>query len=157
MNAIDTTTRQFQDLADKFEITELVHRLGRALDEGDWEELATLYTADATARTPGGLATGRTALVTQAGRNHSPDRQIQHVISGILIDLEGDTAKVRANLLVVFAWGPAQDPALGSQPRLTLGEVYRFDAVRTSDGWQFSSVASKPVWSVGTRPEPSAA
>ncbi|MVU83268.1 DUF4440 domain-containing protein [Nocardia sp. ET3-3] len=156
MNAIGTTTRQFQDLADKFEITELVHRLGRALDEGDWDELAALYTPDATAQTPGGLAVGRTALVTQASRNHSPDRRIQHVISGILIDLDGDTAKVRANLLAVFAWGPAQDPTLGSQPRLTLGEVYRFTAARTPDGWQLSSVASAPVWSVGARPGPSA-
>ncbi|MGW3541622.1 nuclear transport factor 2 family protein [Nocardia niigatensis] len=157
MNAIDTSTRQILDLADKFEITELVHRLGRALDEGDWDELAALYTADATARTPGGLAVGRRALVTQASRNHSPDRRIQHVISGILVDLDGDTATVRANLVVIFAWGPAQDPSLGAQPRLTLGEVYRFDAVRTTEGWRFSSVASNPVWSVGTRPQPAAA
>ncbi|MTE13919.1 nuclear transport factor 2 family protein [Nocardia aurantiaca] len=157
MNTIDTTTRQIQQLADKFEITELVHRLGRALDEGDWDELAALYTADATARTPGGLASGRTALVSQASRNHSPDKRIQHLINGILIDLDGDAATIRANLLVVFAWGLAQDPALGAQPRLTLGEVYRFDAVRTPEGWQFSSVASTPVWSVGTRPTPPAA
>ncbi|GAB3205048.1 nuclear transport factor 2 family protein [Nocardia tengchongensis] len=157
MNAIDISTGRIQDLADKFEITELVHRLGRALDEGDWDELAALYTHDATARTPGGKAVGRAALVGQAGRNHSPDRQIQHIISGIIVELNGDTATVRANLLCVFAWGPTQDPTLGSQPRLTLGEVYRFAAVRTGDGWQFSSVASSPVWSVGTRPRPSAA
>ncbi|MFE4456739.1 nuclear transport factor 2 family protein [Nocardia tengchongensis] len=152
MNAIDISTGRIQDLADKFEITELVHRLGRALDEGDWDELAALYTHDATARTPGGKAVGRAALVGQAGRNHSPDRQIQHIISGIIVELNGDTATARANLLCVFAWGPAQDPTQGSQPRLTLGEVYRFDAVRTGDGWQFSGVASSPVWSVGTRP-----
>ncbi|MGW4244562.1 nuclear transport factor 2 family protein [Nocardia sp. NPDC004722] len=152
MNAIDTTTRRIQDLADKFEITELVNRLGRALDEGDWDELAAIYTPDATAQTPGGLAVGRPALVAQASRNHSPDKRVQHVISGILVDLDGDTARVRANLLAVFAWGPAQDPTLGSQPRLTLGEIYRFEAVRTPEGWQLASVASSPVWSVGTRP-----
>ncbi|MFE5289941.1 nuclear transport factor 2 family protein [Nocardia sp. NPDC056611] len=152
MNAIDISTSRIQDLADKFEVTELVHRLGRALDEGDWAELATLYTPDATAQTPGGLAVGRTALVTQASRNHSPDKHIQHIITGIIVDLDGDTARVRANLLAVFAWGPAQDPTLGSQPRLTLGEVYRFQAVRTPDGWQFAGVASSPVWSVGARP-----
>ncbi|GAB2556095.1 nuclear transport factor 2 family protein [Nocardia heshunensis] len=152
MNAIDTTTRRIQDLADKFEITELVNRLGRALDEGDWDELADLYTPDATAQTPGGLAVGRAAMVAQASRNHSPDKRVQHVISGILVDLDGDTAKVRANLLVTFAWGDAEDPGLGARPRLTLGEVYRFTAVRTPEGWQFTSVASSPVWSVGTRP-----
>ncbi|MFE3195314.1 nuclear transport factor 2 family protein [Nocardia sp. NPDC059240] len=157
MNAIDTTTRRIQDLADKFEITELVNRLGRALDEGDWDELAALYTPDATAQTPGGLAVGRTAMVAQASRNHSPDKRVQHVISGILVDVDGDTAEVRANLLVTFAWGDAEDPTLGARPRLTLGEVYRFTAVRTADGWQFTSVASSPVWSVGTRPTSSAA
>ncbi|MFE3701389.1 nuclear transport factor 2 family protein, partial [Nocardia tengchongensis] len=116
MNAIDISTGRIQDLADKFEITELVHRLGRALDEGDWDELAALYTHDATARTPGGKAVGRAALVGQAGRNHSPDRQIQHIISGIIVELNGDTATVRANLLCVFAWGPRRTPHWGRHP-----------------------------------------
>jgi hypothetical protein len=35
---------------------------------------------------------------------------------------------------------------------VTLGEVYRFDAVRTAEGWRLSRVETTPLWSTGTRP-----
>jgi hypothetical protein len=34
--------------------------------------------------------------------------------------------------------------------RFTLGEIYRFDAVRTPDGWRFEGVETEPVWTAGT-------
>ncbi len=46
-------------LEDRFELTELVSRLGRFLDERRWDEAPALFTADATASTPGGTAQGR--------------------------------------------------------------------------------------------------
>ncbi|WP_159845850.1 nuclear transport factor 2 family protein [Nocardia sp. CY41] len=145
-----TPTAEVRELLDRRQITDLVDRLGRALDEGRFDDLRTIYTADATAKTPGGTAEGRAALIAQASRNHRADQRIQHVIGNVLIDPRGDAADVRANLIATFA--PAATDGTIPQPQYTLGEVYRFDAVRTEEGWRLSRVETTPIWSTGTRP-----
>ncbi|WP_433622426.1 nuclear transport factor 2 family protein [Nocardia sp. CA-120079] len=146
--ATSDDTHQLRELMDRDEITGLVNQLGRALDEGRFDDFRTIYTADATAKTPGGRAEGRAALIAQASRNHSDDKRIQHFITNVMIDLHGDAAEVRANLIATFA--PATSAV--SEPQYTLGEVYRFDAVRTAQGWRLSRVETTPLWSTGTRP-----
>ncbi|MGV9821317.1 nuclear transport factor 2 family protein [Nocardia xishanensis] len=123
-------------------------RLGRTLDEGTFEDFRKLYTADASATTPGGTAQGVDAMIVQAGRSHSADKKIQHFISNVIVDLHGDTAAVRANLLATFP--PPAEGAL-TAPKYTLGEIYQFDAVRTPNGWRLSRVRSTPQWTIGTR------
>ncbi|MFR9753077.1 nuclear transport factor 2 family protein [Nocardia sp. 004] len=142
---------EVRELLDRQQITALVDRLGRALDEKQLDELLTIYTSDATAATPGGTAEGRDALIAQAGRIHTRrDLHIQHAISNVLIDLHGDTAEVRANLIATFT--PVESEGAPPQPQFTLGEIYRFDAVHTPEGWRLSRVQSIPIWSIGTRP-----
>jgi hypothetical protein len=131
------------DLLDRARIVDLVARLGRCLDERDFESLRGLFTADAGVTTPGGTATGHDALVDQARRRHSTDDGIQHVITNPIVDLDGDRAAVRANLLVSFARSGPTDP----EPFL-LGEVYRFELLRTADGWRFTGLSSTPVWTL---------
>jgi 3-phenylpropionate/cinnamic acid dioxygenase small subunit len=132
-----------EELIDRQDITDLVSDLGRRLDERDFEGLRDLFTEDAAVTTPGGTATGYDALVEQARRRHSSDQGIQHVIANVLIDVDGDDARVRANLLVSFARTGPDD----AQPFL-LGEVYRFELRRTADGWRFTRLGSTPVWTL---------
>ncbi len=135
-----------QQLVDRSEITDLVYRLGVSLDERRFDEMRSLLVEEATACTPGGTAEGREAVIAQASRNHGRDERIQHVITNLLIELDGDRAHVRAKLLVHFA-----PPADTSESRLappvqfTLGEVYQFEVDRTSRGWRFSRVETSPV------------
>ncbi len=63
-------TTNLQALADRAEIEDLVHRLGASLDERRFDDLRGILVEGATARTPGGLAEGRDAMVVQAERNH---------------------------------------------------------------------------------------
>ncbi|MGW5383757.1 nuclear transport factor 2 family protein [Nocardia sp. NPDC003963] len=147
--ATDRPDRALRELGDRAELTALVDRLAVALDDGDFEQFRTIYTVDATARTPGGEATGRDALTAQAARSHSPDKVIQHFVSNIAIGLATDTAEIRANLLAVFA--PATTDAALPTPGFTLGEIYRFSARREPEGWRLTRVHSTPIWSVGTR------
>jgi 3-phenylpropionate/cinnamic acid dioxygenase small subunit len=135
--------RQVTELVARNAITELVYRLGVALDDGRFDELRSIFTEDSTASTPGGSVEGIDALIAQASRNHSRERRNHHVITNVLIDLDGERADVRANLVVTFA--------RDAVPYFTLGEVYRFDARRTPDGWRLSRVESTPVWSTGSR------
>jgi hypothetical protein len=57
--------------------------------------------------------------------------------------VDGDRARVRANLLVSFAHDGPADPA----PFL-LGEVYRFELSRTVDGWRIARLSSTPTWTL---------
>ena len=136
---------------DRQDIEDLVQRLAACLDEKRFEGMRSLFTADATARTPGGAVEGRDALIAQATRNHAPDRATQHLIGGVLVEQAGHTATVRANVLVTFA-----DPADG-RPQLVMGEVYRLSARRTGEGWRLTSVETAPTWRVEGSPAPVAA
>jgi hypothetical protein len=147
-----TVDTKLQQLVDRSEITDLVSRLGWCLDEGRFDEMRSLLVEEATVRTPGGLAEGRDAVVAQASRNHTPDDHIQHVITNVVADVDGDRATVRANLMVHFA--PLVDtpePAIAPAPRSVVGEVYQFEVVHTSEGWRFSRIEAVPVWMSGSR------
>jgi hypothetical protein len=146
MTTTPTATRDladWADLADRLRIEEHISTLGRCLDERDFEAIRRLFTADATVTTPGGTATGHDALVEQARRRHSVDDGVQHIVTNLLVELDGDRASVRANLLVCFAHSGPTDPL----PYL-LGEVYRFTLLRTEEGWRFTTLRSTPTWSL---------
>ncbi|WP_396446451.1 nuclear transport factor 2 family protein [Actinomadura sp.] len=117
------------------ELSTLVSRLGRWLDDKSPGDGRALFTEDAEAHTPGGVSKGVDALVEQARRNHAVPTQ--HFITGPLIDVDGDTALISANLLAVFAHEGG--------PRL-LGERYELRAARTREGWRLSRVQAHPIW-----------
>ncbi|TQM42951.1 nuclear transport factor 2 family protein [Pseudonocardia cypriaca] len=124
---------------DRRDVEDLVQRLAACLDDGRFDDMRSLFTADATASTPGGTAEGRDALVAQAARNHTPDKATQHLIAGVLVELAEHTATARANALVTFA-------DRDGRPQLMMGEVYRFSARRTDEGWRLTSVQTVPTW-----------
>jgi hypothetical protein len=139
---------RLQELADRADLTDLLARQGLWLDERRFDDTASVFTDDATAETQGGRAQGLQALTAQAHRNHAHFDRTQHVTSNLLIDLDGDRATVRANLIVMFVRDAAE-----SEPALTMGERYRFEAVRTPEGWRFSRVEVIPVWRSGSLPQ----
>jgi hypothetical protein len=135
------TSSIIQDLTDRREITDLVSRLGLWLDEKRFDEGRSILAEDVTVATAGGSAQGVESVAAQARRNHDVD-DLQHVITNVLVDLDGDRADVRANLIVTFV-PDADTPA----SRVARGERYRFEAVRTPQGWRLSRVEVSPVWS----------
>jgi hypothetical protein len=151
MTTTDTTAApHIQQLLDRAEIMDLVHRLGMCLDEARFDELRSLLVEHATLRSPGGGAAGIEAIVAQAARIHSAEDRVLHAITNILIDVGGDTATARANLMVSFAT-PLDTDQPGQPPmvRSIQGQVYRFDLVRLDDGWRISRIETIPVWQSG--------
>lgn len=130
-----------QHLVDRAEITDLVYRLGACLDEHRFDELRDLLVDDVMASTPGGTAQGKDAVVAQATGNHADFAGLQHLVTGVLVELDGDRASVRANIVGAFSRG-------AGQPERVLGGVYRFGVVRTAQGWRFGRIEVRPVWLV---------
>jgi hypothetical protein len=119
---------------DRQDITDLISRLGRWLDDKRFDDARSVLTEDVTVITPGGQAEGLERVVAQASRNHQVPTQ--HLITNVLVDIDGDTAEATANLLVTFA-GDTLDQQ---------GERYRFDAARTPDGWRLRRIEVTPIW-----------
>ena len=136
---------QMQELVDRSEIADLVSRLGLWLDEKRFDDAPSIFVEDATIDTPGGSVQGVDRLADQARRNPRADRT-HHVITNLLIDLDGDRAKVRANLIATFVH---RADAPGAH--FDIGERYQFEAVRTPQGWLLSRVHVSPVWTSGSR------
>ena len=135
---------QMQELVDRNAITDLVSRLGLWLDEKLFDEARSIFTEDATGEFPSGPVQGVELLADQARRNHSDFERTQHAITNVLIDLDGDRATVRANLIATFVH---RADAPGSH--FAIGERYRFEVVRTPEGWRFSRLEVTPVWRSG--------
>ena len=123
-----------QELADRQAVADLVDGLGLWLDEKRFDAAHEILTADVRVQTPGGVAEGIERVAAQAARNHAVPTQ--HVITNVRVALGGDRATAGANLVVTFA---------GDRLR-TLGERYRFEAVRRPEGWRLSSIRVEPVW-----------
>jgi hypothetical protein len=149
-----------QHFNDWLAIADLITRLGLMLDEKRYDEAPAILAADVTVHTPAGSAQGPDAVVAHARRNHTV--RTQHVITGVMIDLHGERAEARANLLVVFVPDSDQPESrlvIGNveQPesRLMLGERYRFEAVRGEAGWRLRTIEAIRLWS--TQPVPTGA
>lgn len=143
--------RQLVELADRAELTDLVARLARWLDERAGQPRA-IFTGDASADTPGGRVQGIDRVVEQAIRNHTPDRRHQHLLTNVLVELDGDRAAVGANMLVSFAPNTVTPGVTAPGVTYQLGGRYRFEATRTPDGWRLSRVSMRPLWSSGSPP-----
>lgn len=135
-----------QELLDRSAITDLVYRLGLWLDDRQFERAGEIFTEDAEVESPGGVARGLAQLTEQARRNHMAFAQTHHVTTNILIDLRGDRADIRANLIATMV-----HRAEKGSPFYQLGERYEFAAARTDAGWRFTRVKFTPVWTVGER------
>jgi hypothetical protein len=149
-----------QQLHDRQAIADLITRLGLMLDERRYDEAPTILANDVIVQTRGGSARGLDAAVEQARRNHTV--RTQHAITGVLIDLEGDRAEARANLIVTFAPDAAQPESRlmigdAEQPgsHLMVGARYRFEGVRGDHGWRLRTIEMERVWS--TQPIPAGA
>jgi SnoaL-like protein len=117
-----------QDLIDRQAIADVVSRLGLWLD-GDTtlDQARAILAEDVSISTPGGVVQGIEPAVEQAARNHT--EKTQHVITNLLVDLDGDTAKVGANSIITF-------------PDRTLTGRYAFETRRTPEGWRLTRIAS---------------
>lgn len=134
--------------SDRDELTELVARLGRWLDEQDFTDCRHVYADDAVVQTPGGRAEGTGAILDQLRANTPAGEYTQHVSSDVSVTVDGDAADVRYNLIVYFF-------GAGSTLQRTVGARCTFGAKHTAEGWRFARAEIAPLWATspatGTR------
>ncbi|GAA2607533.1 nuclear transport factor 2 family protein [Actinomadura fulvescens] len=141
--------RQLQELTDRVEVTDLIRRLYRWLDEGVGDP-RSVFADDARADTPGGQVQGIDHVIALATRNHTPDQRHQHLVTNLLVELDGDHATVHTNMLLTMAPSTPAPGALAPEVTAQIGGRSRFEATRTAHGWRLSLVHHRPIWSSGS-------
>ena len=103
------------------------------LDDGRFAEMAALFTEDGTWDTAFGKATGRPAIAELARslrtRVAEPRPRGVHLVTNIVIALEGERATVRSNWMVM------QNSPEG--PRIGSGGAYDDEIVKEGGRWLF--------------------
>jgi hypothetical protein len=107
---------------DRDEILQLLYRYNHAIDGDDAEGWADTFTEDGSLDAAGQLIAGREGLVEFA----SSVVGLRHLVANPVVEISGDTAAVRAYLLVFMGTAPAM---IGT---------YEDDLVRTPAGWRFA-------------------
>lgn len=131
-----------QELSDKLEITELLHRYARAVDTRDWSLWRSVFTDDARvdySSTPHGRSGSRDEIADWLSANFEFIPTSQHFITNIESSIDGDVAEVRA-----LFYNPIQLP--GTEGLSFCGGNYHHELVRTGTGWKSRKLVEENLW-----------
>lgn len=135
-------TFSLQQLSDRYELTELLSRYATCVDYKNYEELATLFTPDATLDySAAGGASGTVTEVLQWMESVlGMFASTQHLISNPVITVEEDTAKGR-----FMCFNPMPFPgAAGPQQHVMFnGLWYSVSFVKSDQQWKIASLSQE--------------
>jgi hypothetical protein len=144
---IEDDVYEQQELSDRLEITDLLTRYTRAIDQGAWDDLDDVFTDDAQIdyTATGGIAAGYPEVKEWLARTLPMFARRQHVLGQVEVRLDGETAAATAYFLnpLVFA---QED---GSEQVWEFGGYYHHRLVRTPDGWRSGRLVEELVWKRG--------
>lgn len=109
---------------DRIAVLDVLARYCHTCDDGDFEALRALFTADGTFRYAGSVVTGREDLLAYFTQVQTPERRGKHLTANTVVRIDGDRATARSDwvFLVLVDGVPT--------PRLT----GRYDDVLVRDG-----------------------
>lgn len=121
------------------ECAQMINRYALLNDAGEWDKLAALFTEDGRASrptAPDDFTVGREAIL--ASFKARPPRKSRHVISNIVVDVEGPAIARAFSVIALYLGEAAEEGAL---PKMTANSplVGFFEdlIVNTPDGWRF--------------------
>ncbi|HKD70121.1 MAG TPA: nuclear transport factor 2 family protein [Candidatus Binataceae bacterium] len=147
-----TDEQKLQELSDRAQIIELMHRYATAVDSKDWTTLRSLFTDEIGSEMIGlqadlGLPVNTTAdrWVDVISRGLARYSVTQHSMSNHRIDLKGDGATCTVYVVAHhFLRDPGDGPSIYS-----VGGYYNNTIVRTSGGWKIGKWKLVGTWETG--------
>ncbi len=133
-----------QTLSDRIEIDDLLTRYTFAIDTSAWDDLDDVFTPDAHIdyTESGGIAGAFPEVKAWLAQTLPMFSALHHVICQKQVEIDGDTARVRAYFL---------NPMQIAQPdggvwQMDLGGAYRHELVRTPAGWRSRHLHEELIW-----------
>ena len=141
------------ELADRAEITSLISRYFSAIDDKrlDRTTMEAVFTASCRlTRTNGASLVGPEAIAAGQSESFARFRATHHVSSDHVIDLDGDSARLRANLIAMHLWADQERDPNTLQTHFLAGGVLHALVVRTGRGWRLSELSLRNTWRTGS-------
>jgi hypothetical protein len=132
-----STEALIRALADRAALADLVARHSLWVDEGRYDETDRLFTEDVVVKSPRGEAGGIGALIELVRSSHDTYARTLHSKSNLIIEVDGETATVRAHDIAVFV--------IDDKTEAIAAGFHRYGARRTEDGWRFDHLVVTPV------------
>ena len=132
-----STETLIRALADRAELADLVARHSLWVDEGRYDETDQLFTEDVVVKSPRGEVQGIGALIELVRSSHDTYARTLHSKSNLIIEVDGETATVRAHDIAVFV--------IDDKTEAIAAGFHRYGARRTEDGWRFDHLVVTPV------------
>ncbi|WP_067793203.1 nuclear transport factor 2 family protein [Actinomadura formosensis] len=132
-----STETLIRALADRAELADLVARHSLWIDEGRYGETDRLFTEDVVVKSPRGEAHGIGALIELVCSGHDTYVRTLHSKSNLIIEVDGETATVRAHDIAVFV--------IDDNAEALAAGFHHYGARRTEDGWRFDRLVVTPV------------
>jgi len=137
-----------QILLDRAEISDVFHRYATGVDTRDWALFRSCFTddveADFTSIWPGLVIRGADEWVARAEGLVTGLDATQHIITNHTHDIQGDTAKSTSYLHAQHVY----KNDMGSDQNVLAG-YYKYDMVRTPDGWKIKKYSLTITWATG--------
>lgn len=133
-----------QEVSDRLEINELLARYCHALDLKDWQAFRAIFTENASLDFTAFGGPRGTVRELEAFLSPVLDSLAgsQHIVSTVIVDLEGDTAKARSAAIVPMTSVTAE----GGEHTLFNGLWYEDQLMRTQTGWRIHSRKQVRGW-----------
>lgn len=146
-SGIDGMRRELRTLTDRAEITDLLDRYLRSLDEGGLDEqwARAFHTEDVTAEMPVGTVSGRDALLVTVRRAMALFDRTVHLGTNQVVELDGDRASASGAQLSTHVLADSEEVFISAGHTDTRLR-------RTADGWRISATSLRVVWTQGRPP-----
>jgi hypothetical protein len=153
-NRANTVDARLSGLLDRSEIGELVDRYLITLDtaefpDRDLEWYGRIFTDDVRLRFPIGERAGLVGLPEFQRTARLTWQVTHHVSANHVIDLDGDRARARAQLIGTHVDYDTSTSGVEQAHRMDMGGYYDLTAVRTEVGWRIDSLDFAVSWTSG--------
>ena len=135
--------KQLQWLLDRAALSDLLNEYARCVDDKDWEGFAALFTATGALEVAGVRLDGDRLIA--AGEIIADYDRTHHVSTNHAIHITGDRATAHARVIAIHV-RDGQAPSVHGD----MGGEYTCSMERTRDGWRFTEVRGRTVWTNGS-------
>nr|AXL06408.1 nuclear transport factor 2 family protein [uncultured bacterium] len=139
---------------DRGDLTQLVYRFYSTMEDRQFDKLNAVLAEGVVVKTPFGVTTGRDKVIAETSEAAKQEDRAQHVVTNVLVDVDGDKAKIRAFVDQLIGSSKAPAGKAGPEPAMTISSLMRYEATRTPDGWRISNVEGDVLWATQSQAAP---